>query len=346
MQTAKCESCGLSAPLGSLYYVGLKLQCENCAKAAASVGEVAVARAVDKTVCSTCDYDNGRSELPLVAELPFCPRCREQLYHRDFPKWLKLGLAALAALLVFALVHGVPYFKAGRSLARGEHLITQQKYESAIPYLTAVVAAAPNCEKCVLLLAKAYLLTGQVNEADAAAMAHNQGRFEKTQLLDEVNAIMNRANRAGALAKEATGMAEDNQTAAAVKKLQQAKAIYPEYRGWDFRIRMYEAGLAFDAKDYDRFVALSEALWKEAPNANTSAMLASALACKYAVNGDAGYRGRAEEMLEKARTLATTDEMKQSYAEYAERIHYRIESRNIISKAEYDRRFRGGKEGK
>ena len=50
-------------------------------------------------------------------------------------------------------------------------------------------------------------------------------------------------------------------------------------------------------------------------------------------------------MLARARTLAqkSADEMA-SFTEYAERIQYRLDSREIISKPEYDRRFRQKKE--
>ncbi len=52
-------------------------------------------------------------------------------------------------------------------------------------------------------------------------------------------------------------------------------------------------------------------------------------------------------MLEKSRQLSQGDkEAEQSYQEYAERIQYRLDTRGIIDKQEYDRRFRSGKETK
>jgi hypothetical protein len=49
-------------------------------------------------------------------------------------------------------------------------------------------------------------------------------------------------------------------------------------------------------------------------------------------------------MLEKARQLAQgSAESMKVLDEFAERNRYRLESRQIISKAEYDRRFRSGK---
>jgi hypothetical protein len=71
-----------------------------------------------------------------------------------------------------------------------------------------------------------------------------------------------------------------------------------------------------------------------------AAEVSSALAAKWAATGDAAYRSQAEEMLGKAQSLAVSDTDKTEYREYSERIRYRIESREIIDKPEYDRRFR------
>ena len=69
--------------------------------------------------------------------------------------------------------------------------------------------------------------------------------------------------------------------------------------------------------------------------------VASALACKYAVTGDPEFRKQAEQMLDKAQTLAQqSPQSKASFDEYAERIRYRLQTREIIDKEEYDRRFR------
>ena len=65
------------------------------------------------------------------------------------------------------------------------------------------------------------------------------------------------------------------------------------------------------------------------------------MACKYAVTGDRSWKQQAEAMLEKARQLSqkSPEEMK-AYEEYAERTKYRLSSRVIIDKPEYDKRFR------
>ena len=69
----------------------------------------------------------------------------------------------------------------------------------------------------------------------------------------------------------------------------------------------------------------------------------SALACKYAVTGDANLRKQSEDMLKESQERAkSTPEGVKWFEEYAERIHHRLQSREIIDKTEYDRRFRQG----
>jgi hypothetical protein len=72
--------------------------------------------------------------------------------------------------------------------------------------------------------------------------------------------------------------------------------------------------------------------------------LASALSCKYAVTGDVSYRRRSEEALAKALQFAQSDpETLKVIQEFVDRNKYRLETRQIITKTEYDRRFRSGK---
>ena len=73
-------------------------------------------------------------------------------------------------------------------------------------------------------------------------------------------------------------------------------------------------------------------------------MISSALACKYAASGDTTFRQRSEEMLAKAKELTKGDKkILDGLAEFEERNHYRLETRQIISKSEYDQKFRGAK---
>jgi tetratricopeptide (TPR) repeat protein len=298
---------------------------------------------IDPTVCAGCKADNGNSEFPVIGKHPFCSECQKKFYEKPYPQWLKLGLAFLVLLLFAALVHGRKYFQVGREMYVGEKLENQHRYRDAIPHLEQTVRVAPDSDKAVLLLAKAYLLTGNPAPAHQILTAHKQGGFEDTAEFRDVNSIYSRATnalgeaiKAGEISQK-SGNAEDG--AALMHK---AAAEYPEMSQLSDEARYFDGSVAFEHKDYDQFLEISETLWTaHSSSSQYAAVLASALACKYATTGDPAWRQKAEAMLEKSRQLAqpSPDEMK-SYAEYSERIRYRLDSRQIIDKPEYDRKFR------
>ena len=105
--------------------------------------------------------------------------------------------------------------------------------------------------------------------------------------------------------------------------------------------QIYLGGAAFEHKDYDRFLELSKSALKMSPqDPRLLATVASGLACKYATTGLPEYRTQAEQALAQAREQSLSAEEKANYEEYAERIVYRLNSREIIDKDVYDRRFR------
>jgi hypothetical protein len=59
------------------------------------------------------------------------------------------------------------------------------------------------------------------------------------------------------------------------------------------------------------------------------------------VTDDPAYQKQSLEMLQKAKQLAQGNpDAEKGFEEYAERIRYRLDSRKIISRQEYDRKFR------
>ena len=105
------------------------------------------------------------------------------------------------------------------------------------------------------------------------------------------------------------------------------------------------ANAAFQAKDYPRFLAVTEESARRRPESFVAqGMLASALAAQYAATGEAAFRTRALEALDKAKALSErTPGALALYEEYQARIHHRLDTREIIDRAEYDRRFRAAK---
>jgi tetratricopeptide (TPR) repeat protein len=227
---------------------------------------------------------------------------------------------------------------------KGERLVEQQKYEEAIPYLQETLKIAPRSDKAALLEAKACLEIGDVEGAQKALQDHDRGHFEDAQnpRFIEVEALWKRALQAVDKAEQAAKLAEQpGRSAQAAMLMHEAAGIYPEASGLKISAELLDEGAAFERKDYDKFLSITQKEFKAHPGPETAASLASALACEYATTGNVEYQKQAEDMLSKAAQASqgNADAMK-SYDEYAERIRYRLTSRVIIDKPEYDRKFR------
>ncbi len=124
----------------------------------------------------------------------------------------------------------------------------------------------------------------------------------------------------------------------------QAAAREPSFSGTTLTraIRMAEASIAFEKKNYDEFLKKETEIAKLASDDPTAvAGIASAYACKYAVTGSQEYRKQSLEQLDRASKLVRPDEATQ-FQEYANRIHHRLETREILSRAEFHKRYPAG----
>ena len=333
MQETKCSDCGLIEPLRSFYSLNGKTYCEPCvwkaSKEAAARNEPSeyISLGYD-TACARCGKDAETGVLSKVGEISLCEECRAFVYSWQYPKWLKLGLAGLLVLLALSLLHGRKYFQAGRSLYRGEQLVDERHYREAIPYLRSTVSIAPGSDKGVLLYAIACLRSGDAVDAWRALKNHRDGRFEDADdpLVKEAQELSERAGQAFDKAQEAYKLAgKPGHAAEAAQKIREAEQTYPENPDFATAVVYYDAGTAFEAKDYDRFVSLSQQIATQNPDSSDAlGMLASALACKYAVTGDQSFHVRAMQALAQAEKLAerSADE-KKSFQEYSDRIQYR-----------------------
>ena len=208
----------------------------------------------------------------------------------------------------------------------------------AIPYLQAALEGAPECEEAVLLLGKAYALAGRPDEGGKLLRAYN---FQKSELFDEVQQIYGRVDRAFKGAEQADRLYNEKRWDEAAKAMHEAAGLYPEFSGFTDTVLTYDGSAAFERKDYDGFLKIAEEAWKKYPNSPEYAgMVASALACKYAVTGEPDYRSRSEQMLDTARRL--TQSSRGALAgekEFEARTRYRLQSRQIIDIDEYNRLF-------
>ncbi|HST10490.1 MAG TPA: tetratricopeptide repeat protein [Terriglobales bacterium] len=285
---------------------GNQIYCPNCKEflRVETVPGARPAALIDPTICARCGADNGNSEYQRLGALPFCQTCHSYVSAHPYPAWLKAGLLALLALLVVALVHGRRYFSAGRQMYIGEKLVEEGKYAEAIGYLKQTVQVAPGSDKAALLLAKAALLSGDPNTASDALRGHSNGRgFSEDSEVQEVTNLFARTDPALVKAKKAIDLAQQSGKAAeAATLMHQAADEYPEMSALRDNLPGFDAGAAFENKDYDQFLALSDKQFQKVPESGDAAgAVASALACKYAVTGDPSWKQRAEDMLEKAR---------------------------------------------
>ncbi len=260
--------------------------------------------------------------------------------------WLKILLTVALALVVLGVIFGrraLNSYRTERSINTAEKLIGQKKYKEAIAALQPITTPEAKCDKCVLLVMKAYLLSGDPQTANVAAAKYKIGRFDSSPLLDEVNALNRVAAQASALLTQVQEQAQSGRYSDAIQSLDQARKIFPYFEGYDDVLGRLQIADAFTRHDWDRYLELAAKQFDLHRNSSEYASsYAGALATKWAATGDTKYKMHAEEMLSKAQSLAVTAEERDTFAEYSERVRYRISSRQIIDKSEYDRRFRSG----
>jgi hypothetical protein len=110
-------------------------------------------------------------------------------------------------------------------------------------------------------------------------------------------------------------------------------------QGANLYLLQAEASAAFDKKEYDTFLAKENELLALQPKDEMSlASVASAYACKYAVTGTDAYKQNALRYLQQAQEQSKDSNLD----EYRQRILYRLHTREIIDKKEFDRRFPDG----
>jgi hypothetical protein len=180
-----------------------------------------------------------------------------------------------------------------------------------------------------------------------------QGHFELRAAL-AANSLKEAADQADAAARHVPEAADLQELAAFFQallclqedKCEQAQALLsrcnrlpPSFGVSDLR-EQATAGAAFARKEYDKFLQVAEAVADRKPNdAVAQAQMASALACLYAVRGDDQLRRRAEAKLQEAKKLGGDAFVASAYEE---RIRHRLQTREIIPRQEFLRRFPNG----
>jgi hypothetical protein len=111
-----------------------------------------------------------------------------------------------------------------------------------------------------------------------------------------------------------------------------------------FKINMLtlqaENGAAFDSKDYPLFLKTSKAfLQLDTTSAQSWAGVASAYACMYATSNVDSLKQQSLNFLNKAKAI---DDTSSANKEYYEIIHYRLDSKQIISRTQFHKQFPKG----
>lgn len=352
MSNVTCGVCGQSSAPSQAFDIEGKIHCGKCADATvqaakASAKKIHIIRYVDRSICARCNTYIGEPGSDVNPGEPrFCASCLALVQDWPYPQWLKFSLLGLLVLLVFSLLDGRKYFQAGKNLYRGEQLVENGQYEKALPYLKESLKIAPNSDKGALLTAKAALLIGDLPAAQAALQGHNGGSFEDADKPEfrEVDALWKSAITATKYLDQADKLdRQGGHEEEAAKLTHQAAATFPQFPNMALLVNGADQGVAFARKDYDKYLSLAEKDWNTMQVAATASRMSSALACKYAIIGDPSYRQRSEEMLAKAKELSHGDkESLENLAEFEERNTYRLNSRKIITKFEYDQKFRSG----
>src|SRR5262249_37709826 len=150
-------------PVTGGFVAGERFFCAGCARVFASEERRAhrkagLGRALDATVCGRCGADGGEGDQRLFGRAPLCEACAEAAPSYPFPRWLVVTTAVLAALLVAALIRGLPLIAPARALVRAERYAGEQRWSEASDELAAVLAAAPESKAARWLKIKSDLL--------------------------------------------------------------------------------------------------------------------------------------------------------------------------------------------
>jgi len=135
----------------------------------------------------------------------------------------------------------------------------------------------------------------------------------------------------------------ENKNEEALQLLNQAKPkAPPDWQAMFMHMeRAAKIGVAFDSKDYDKFLELSQEAAQSSPEDPMAVLsVASAYACKHAESGSEQDRERCLTALERAKLLAS--DAPEQIATYENRIQHRLETREVISGEEFAKRFPNG----
>jgi hypothetical protein len=271
---------------------------------------------------------------------------------RDVPEPGRAHLLQRAlhgALLALALLAGVAAFTgrselfAGLNRIRAERQLENGNFASASALLGDALASSPDSARLLLLKIKADLLAGNANAAFGLVERFGD-RAGDPGLVAEINPILERVALAVAKAQQAEREADVDLVRAA-RLWQEAAELYPESSALRVSAGLASGTVAFERRNLTEFMQLASELAAQHPEHPFAvAQLASAQAALYAATGEAPLRAQAETTLARAQQLALAFAADpRELARQVEPIRYRLASREILTRHQYERRFPTGR---
>jgi len=295
--------------------------------------------APDPAVCACCGA-RGSAAWPRLAGIAVCEPCAAGLRNRELPRWLRVSLAALLLLAVLSGAYGWKYWQAEASFLRAQRALSAGQYDVASDRLAEVLAIAPGSEPAFLQKIRADLLSERFDAAWSANDAAKNRKFRSKEL-GALNVVIERVEKAMDEVKTAHEAEQNRDLSGAVWHAELATKDFPESRTIASYLLQLRGKVAFDAHDYDAVVRYGEEAVKLAPDGFLNhAMLTGGFAAQFAVSGDPELEQRARKELEATGQLAESADQGAAFDSFRERIEHRLRTREILSREEYEQRFR------
>jgi len=160
-------------------------------------------------------------------------------------------------------------------------------------------------------------------------------------LMERASANVPEVKEIGALANyfKAVDLLQKDKSTEALAVLDNCKDLPPDFH-INQLVLQAEMGSGFDKKDYNLFLTSSKALLQlDSTKADAWASVSSAYACLYSQNGTDSTKALSIRYLNRSKAL---DDTSADAKEYIGRILYRLDSKQIISKDEFDKKFPNG----
>ena len=303
-----------------------------------------------RAVCGQCGGAFSTNEMAMVLDQALCVKCAEERLNREPELRTREGAVAQVVdptvcvrcgadhgEIEWEPVAGMPMCEECAHLLR--HYPFPRWVKAAALTVVALVAVAFYVHR------HQYSALFNLVRAERAAM---QGDWERASQYSETAAQRVPGNadlQTTAAAYKGMWLATQEKMGEALPYLHTAAAAAPPDAAIHEFIVMVECGAAFDAQDYDKFLAKERQLLERDPD-NPIHMLgvASAYACQYAVSGEDRYRQDSEEHIRQAGTRMSDAEpaMRTMAEEYTMRIRHRLATREIISQKEFQARYPDG----